>query len=273
MPPRVIQVQSEDNYFQRVEVLKRNRQKRKRYGQFFVEGVRPINLALENGWTVESFVYSRERPLSRWAQEILAASRASTHLEMPPDLVAKLSDKEDGSELLAVVRMREDDPSRIRVHPEMLVVVVDRPIRPGNLGTLIRSCDSFGVDGVVTTGHAVDPYDPQTIRASVGSFFAVPTIALPSHGQVLAWVKHVRQAIPSVSLIGTSAGGAVPLRTFSFSGAIVLLIGNETAGLSYAYREASEHLVTIPMRGTATSLNMAAAASVVLYEIDSQRHG
>jgi TrmH family RNA methyltransferase len=86
-------------------------------------------------------------------------------------------------------------------------------------------------------------------------------------------VKHVREAIPAVSVIGTSAAGAVPLRTFRFPAAVVLLIGNETAGLSYAYRETSEQLVTIPMRGAATSLNMAAAASIVLYEIDSQRHG
>jgi TrmH family RNA methyltransferase len=152
MPPRVIRVQSEDNHFQRVEVLKRNRQKRRRYGEFFVEGVRAINLALTNGWAIESFVYSRGRPLSRWAQGVLADSRANAHLEMPDDLVAKLSDKEDRSELLAVVRMPENDPSRIRVHPGMLVVVADRPTSPGNLGTLIRSCDAFGVDGVIVTG-------------------------------------------------------------------------------------------------------------------------
>jgi 23S rRNA (uridine2479-2'-O)-methyltransferase len=272
MPPKLIRVKSEDQHFQRVEVLKRNRQKRRRYGAFFVEGVRAINLALAHDWNIEAFVYSSSQPLSQWAQGILSRSRADTHLDMPAALVEKLSDKEETSELLAVVKMREDDPSRIRVHPDMLVVVADRPASPGNLGSLIRSCDAFGVDGLIVTGHATDLYDPHTIRATVGSFFALPTILLPSHGQVLAWVRHVREVVPSLALIGTSANGRATLRAFGFSRAVVLLIGNETDGLSHAYKEASDHLITIPMRGSATSLNMAAAASVVLYEIDSQRN-
>ena len=85
MGPQVIQVRSENNLFQRVEVLKRNRTRRQRYGEFFVEGVIPINRALERNWAVQYFVYSTEVRLSQWAETILKGSHAQAHLEMPLD--------------------------------------------------------------------------------------------------------------------------------------------------------------------------------------------
>ena len=153
----------------------------------------------------------------------------------------------------------------------MLVVVVDRPGSPGNLGTLIRSCDAFGADGVIVSGHGVDLYDPATIRASVGSFFTVPSVALPSHREVGEWVSGLRQAYPGLTLVGTSARASADLREFAWGTEVVLLVGNETNGLSHAYREMCDAVVRIPMRGTATSLNAAVATSIVLHEVDTRR--
>ena len=181
MPPRHLEVSTANTAFQRIDVLRRNRNKRHRYGEFVVEGVRAINGALAAGWTVRSFAYPRDRQLSRWATDILATSTAESHLAVAPALFDTISEKEDSSELLAVVAMRPDSVERIPTGPGMAVVVVDRPGSPGNLGTLIRSCDAFGVAGVIVTGHGVDLYEPATIRASVGSFFSVPCIALESH--------------------------------------------------------------------------------------------
>jgi TrmH family RNA methyltransferase len=162
--------------------------------------------------------------------------------------------------------MRPDSGERIPVRSGAVVVVVDRPGSPGNLGTLIRSCDAFGVSGVIVTGHGVDVYDPAVIRASVGSFFAVPCVALRSHREVEAWVIDARRAFPSLRVVGTSARGSVRLREFDWPSEAVIVIGNETNGLSQAYRELCDDLVSIPMHGTATSLNAAVAASIVLYE-------
>jgi TrmH family RNA methyltransferase len=125
--PRILPVSSENVAFQRLEVLGRNRKKRRRHGQFVVEGVRPIDLALANGWTVDTFAYTRERELSRWASGILETSTARTHLELTAPLMAKLSERDETSELIAVIDMRDDDPARIRAHDAMLVVVIDRP--------------------------------------------------------------------------------------------------------------------------------------------------
>jgi 23S rRNA (uridine2479-2'-O)-methyltransferase len=273
VPPRILKVSSANTAYQRVDVLLRNRTKRHRYGEFVVEGVRAINAAIENGWTIRAFAYAQGRELSRWASAILESSTAESHLEVAPPLFQELSGKEDPSELLAVVATRPDSVERIPVGPGMVALVVDRPASPGNLGTLIRSCDAFGVSGVIVTGHGVDLYDPATIRATVGSFFSVPCVALGSHNDVATWVDGLRRSPAAVRVVGTSARASTPLRDFDWSGGIVLVVGNETHGLSHTYRELCDDIVTIPMQGRVTSLNAAVATSIVLYEISLRRSG
>jgi tRNA G18 (ribose-2'-O)-methylase SpoU len=269
--PRTLQVSTANAAYQRIEVLKRNRTKRHRYGEFVVEGVRAINGAVAAGWGVRAFAYPRGRQLSRWASSILETSGAESHFEIDDALFETLSDKDEPSELLAVVAMRPDATNRLPVRPGMLVVVVDRPASPGNLGTLIRSCDAFGASGVIVTGHGVDPYDPSTIRASVGSFFVVPCVALASHREVTAWVANARRSFPALGIVGTSEDGPSSIRDYSWPSEAVIVVGNETSGLSHAYRTLCDEVVRIPMEGTATSLNAAVATSIVLYEVASRR--
>ena len=268
---RVLKVSTANTAFQRLEVLRRSRTKRHRYGEFLIEGVRAINGALAGGWEIRSLSYPRGRPLSAWASSVLESASTAARLEMAPELFEQISDKQELPELLAVVATRPDSVDRIPVGAGMVVVVVDRPGNPGNLGTVIRTCDAFGVAGVIVTGHGVDVYDPGVIRASVGSFFAVPCIALPSHRELAAWVREQKDAYPELAIVGTSARGPVSLRDFHWPHELVLVVGNETEGMSYAYRELCDSVVTIPMRGTATSLNAAVATSIVLYELDSGR--
>ncbi|MEJ7653663.1 MAG: hypothetical protein WKH64_10150, partial [Chloroflexia bacterium] len=103
MSPRVVRVRTENNHYQRAETLRRNRAARRRGGEFFVEGVRSINQALAHGWTINAFIYTRERPLSDWATNILRDSTAAAHLELAAPMMDKLSGKTDPSERLALV--------------------------------------------------------------------------------------------------------------------------------------------------------------------------
>ena len=272
MRPKVKRVVNENNDFQRVEVIKRNREKRTKYQEFFVEGVKSINYAIENNWKIRSFLYSKEKPLSDWAKDILRRSTAESHLELPLKLMEKLSDKdEETSELIAVVTMAKNDLSRIKIKEDLLVVVFDRPSSHGNLGTLIRSCEALKVDGLIITGHAVDLYDPKTIRASMGTFFAVPIIRLPSHHELAPWFSQLKARLPAFQIVGTTSKADHLAEEVDFTGPTVLLIGNETFGLSNSYKEICDDFCRIPMYGKITSFNVSCAASIMLYEIDRQR--
>jgi 23S rRNA (uridine2479-2'-O)-methyltransferase len=272
MKPIIKKIFSENNDFQRVEVIKRNREKRNKYNEFFVEGVKSINYAIENNWSIKSYIYSKEKPLSEWANNILNNSKAEAHLELPLKLMDKLSDKdEDASEILAVVTIPNNDLSRIKIKKDMLVLVFDRPSSHGNLGTLIRSCEALKVDGLIITGHAVDLFDPKTIRASMGTFFSVPTIRLQSHNELLPWFDEIRKQFPDFKIVGSTSKSDTLVEDMDLTNPLALLIGNETYGLSNNYKEICDKLVRIPMYGKITSFNVSCAASIMLYEVDRQR--
>ena len=273
MKPKTVRIRSENNAFQHVEVLKRNRAKRQRYGEFFVEGVTPLNRAIAYGWEMRTLIYSRAERLSKWAQGVIERSTEATHLDLSPALMQRLSDKAQPSELLAVFGMAPDDLSRIQGRENLLVVVFDRPSNHGNLGTVIRSCDAYAVDGLIVTGYTVDLYDTRTIRASVGSLFCLPVVRLPSHKEVETWLGQLRATCPDVQMVGTSAKAQQVVLDVDLAGPTVLAVGNETIGLSRRYRDLCDRMVRIPTPpgGAASSLNVACATSILLYEADRQR--
>jgi 23S rRNA (uridine2479-2'-O)-methyltransferase len=269
--PQTKIIYSENNDFQYIETLRRNREKRSKNKEFFIEGVRPINQAIKYDWNIIAFGYARDKKLSSWAQNILKKSSAKIHYELPFKLLEKLSNKEETSELIAIVGMKDDDLARIPLKDNPLILIFDRPSSPGNLGTLIRSSDALGVDGIIITGHAVDLYDPEVISASTGSFFALPIIRKPSHNDLVAWIAEIKKDYKDLQIVGTDEKGSETIDEHDFKKQTLLLVGNETVGLSKAYRTMCHSMVNIPMYGSATSLNVACASSIVLYEIDRQR--
>ena len=259
-------IRSANADFQLALALRDNRRQRSRQGRFLVEGVRSIDAAVANGWTIDSFWFAAGRPLSSWASGLLESDVARAHVELDPALMAELSGKDETSELVALVEIPPDDLQRIPRRDDPLLVVLDRPASPGNLGSVIRSADALGADGVVVVGHAADVYDPQTVRASQGSLFAVPAVCVGSP-------EDLEPSLDGLRVVGTSARGDQELGTADLRGPIALVLVNETKGLSWAWRERVEALVRIPQRGSASSLNLAAAAAILLYEAERQRRG
>ena len=264
-----------DATYQKFEVLKSNRNKRHRYGEFFVEGVRNINHLISEGWTVNSFLYSGEAKLSDWARDILKEEPTKVNYELTDELMAELSGKTDASELMAIVQMRPNDPAQIRPGKNPLLVLFDRPSNRGNLGTIIRSIDAFGLDGLVVTGHSVDLYDPETIVASMGSFFKVPSVRIEDNQSIREWIQGLKAKHPGFQVVGTSAHAECSLFDADLTAPTLLLIGNETDGLSRKLAEISDRMVKIPMSSSssASSLNVACAASILFYEAIRQRKG
>ena len=271
MTPRTLLVSSRNSAYQVLESLKSNRQKRHRTRTFLVEGVQPITRALAHGWEFAAVIHAQEAPLSAWATEVVARCGAPIRYELTPDLMGGLSGKTNPSELLAVIRMAADDVARLPVGRHLLALVLDTPSNPGNLGTILRSCDALGADGVIVTGHAVDVYDPATITASRGSVFALPVVRLDSPAAVERWVADARQAIGECVIVGADEKGTAELCAHDFGPATVVLLGNEARGLGQAYRQMCDTLVRIPMSGSASSLNVSVAASIILYEALRQR--
>ncbi len=270
----VQKIHTNNAQYQKFEVLKSNRNKRFKYNEFFVEGVRNINEAIRNHWTIASFLYSSPNELSDWARDILKNVGTEINYELTEELLAGLSGKEDTSELLAVVRMRKNETEQFRLSDNPILAIFDRPSNKGNLGSIIRSCDALGVGGLVITGHAVDLYDPDVIASSMGSFFKVPVLRFGEAAALNSWIDELRARYKNLKIIGTTSHAQKSLYEIDLTGPVLFLIGNETLGLSHSLKELSDEMATIPMdlNSAASSFNVSCAATVLFYEAVRQRN-
>lgn len=270
---KIQRIVAKDAAYQKFEVLKSNRNKRFKYQQFFVEGVRNINEAVKNQWKIISFIYTKEVELSDWAKTMIAKVPTEVNYELTLPLMKELSNKEDTSELLAIIEMRDDTFSQFHLTEKPLIALFDRPSNKGNLGTILRSCDALGVQGLIVTGHAVDLYDPEVIVSSMGSFFHVPAIRVANNQQIFDYITKMKQEYPGFVAVGTTSHKQTALSEVDLNRPVMFMIGNETEGLCYAFKEACDTLATIPMDpdGSASSFNVGCAATVMFYEAVRQR--
>ena len=259
--------------YQKFEVLKNNRNKRYKYKELFVEGVRNINEAIKNDWAIVSFLYTTEKTLSDWAKDIIKSTKTEINYELPLNLMAELSGKEDTSELIALINMRDDNISQFKLSDNPLLALFDRPSNKGNLGSVIRSCDALGIDGLIITGHAVDLYDPDTVVSTMGSFFKLPVIRMVGNESVQSFISDMKNDYPGFKVIGTTSHHETNIYDVDMTTPILIMIGNETDGLCNQFKEICDVEATIPMdvNSSASSFNVACASTVIFYEAVRQR--
>ena len=263
---------TKNNIFQKFEVLKTNRNKRYRYHEFFVEGVRSLNEAVRNNWKIKSFVYDKNN-LSDWAKDMINKVNTDMNYCLTPELMKELSGKEDTSELMAVIEMREDELEQVTLSEKPFIVLFDRPSNRGNLGTMIRSCDALGVDMLIITGHAVDLYDTDVVVSAMGSFFKLPVIRISDNKALFEYIDKLKKRYTDFTTIGTTAHNEDPVYSINLTSPLMLMMGNETMGLNKTLKEYCDLLCTIPLseNSYATSFNVSCAASILMYEITRQR--
>lgn len=241
---------------------------RERTGTFYIEGSRIVAQALQAGAEIESGVIAPGLIKdTEHALETVAALRASGArvVELSNADFENISFKENLQGIGAVIRRRPEKLSSAKIEPGQLWIALDNVGNSGNLGAIMRTGDATGCTGLLLLGKTTDPYHPTTIRASMGSFFALRMIRA-SFDEFIAWKQSSGYAV-----VGTTPDVKQEYTEIAYPASCVLLMGSERYGLSPAQQAACDLLVTIPMVGTADSLNLGVATSVVLYEIFQQR--
>jgi tRNA G18 (ribose-2'-O)-methylase SpoU len=264
---KLVKIHGKNDVFQMLLAIKTNRKKRNLFDEIFVEGIGPIKQALDSPFVgLRKIIYCDETTLSDWARDLIARGLFAERVEMESGLFRELADKEEPAEILATLRYRKRAVGEIDLGPAPCIVIADRPSDCGNLGSLLRSANAFGVDLVVTHGHGVDIFDPKTIRASLGAVFRTPVSHVESLADLEQWLGRLKTE-RGLTVVGTDSTGDVSLETADLRPPIALILGNEARGMSVGLKQLADRLVRIPMKGAVNSLNAACAGSVILWEV------
>ena len=234
---------------------------------FMAEGLKLVIDALDLGWTIRTLVFAKNAKGNPAVEKVAARTVAAGGLvlEVSEKVLSAITRRDNPQMVVGVFEQRWTTLKDVRPQAGDVWVALDRVRDPGNLGTVIRTVDAVGARGVILVGDTTDPFSVETVRATMGSVFAVP-VAKASEADFLAWRKGF-----SGLLVGTHLKGAVDYRTVDYAGKpVLLLMGNEQQGLPETLAAACDRLVLIPQAGRADSLNLAVATGVMLFE--ARRH-
>lgn len=235
---------------------------RQESGQFLAEGMHFAAEAMDHGWkpaVVFADASEADRPDMKALLERMRSAGARVLTGSEKVLVA-LSHQGNAQSLVAAFYQRMTPLAEMRGAGRRRYVALYEVRDPGNLGTVIRTADAAGCDGVILVGTTCDPFSVEAVRATMGSLFAMP-LATATFDEFRTW----RDA-GKVRVIAASMRGSHAHHDARFGDRSCILMGNEQSGLPTSVEDACDELVRIPMKGRAESLNLAIAAGVMIYE-------
>ncbi len=245
----------------------RDRRHREKQGRILIDGVRELGRAMDGGIPlVEVFVCEPlcRSPESRQLVSVLPSSGATLY-EVAEPVFAKLAFGERAEGVLGIAAMPETGIERLRLPDLPLVAVLEGVEKPGNLGAVLRSADGAGVSALIAADAQTDLYNPNAIRASLGTIFSVP-VAAATTADTLAWLRR-----HGLSIFAARVDGSILYSEADFRGPAAIVLGSEAEGLSAAWSGPDVTAIRIPMAGVADSLNVSATAAVLFYEGRRQR--
>lgn len=245
----------------------RDRRPRDEAGVFLVEGYREIRRALEKSIPLQELYISSDWFLGENEPALIqqAAAAGAQIYELSKEAFAKVAYRERPDGLLAVAPQWKRSLSDLVLRPDAFLLVVEAIEKPGNLGTILRSADAAGVDGVIVCDPVTDIFNPNVVRSSTGVLFSVPVVVSESE-PVRSWLREREIRAVATTPAATQLHTEADLR-----GPLAIVMGSEQYGLSEYWLKESDAQVRIPMAGQADSLNVAMATIITLFEAVRQR--
>jgi len=234
---------------------------------FMAEGLKLVIDALDLGWKIKTLIYAKAAKGKPHVEQVAAKTfaKGGLVLEVSEKVLSAITRRDNPQMVVGIFEQRYQSLKDLKPQLGETYVALDRVRDPGNLGTIIRTADAAGASGIILVGETTDPFSLETVRATMGSVFAMP-VARASAEDFIRWQKSA-----GAKVVATHLAGAVDYRTIDYkSKPVVILMGNEQAGLPEELAREAGALARIPQAGRADSLNLAIATGIMLFE--ARRH-
>lgn len=247
----------------------RDRKERDQSGLFLIEGYRELLRAVNSGRKIKRLFYCKSFFLGE-NENALIEQIAKQDAELYPcaeKVFSKLSYRDRPDGLLAVAPQKHVSLLELKasLKKNPFLIVAEAIEKPGNLGTILRSADASGVDGVIVADRCTDIHNPNVVRSSVGTLFTIPVVEAKGE-EVLTFLKS-----NGIAIVAATPHATEEFTKVDFTIPLAIVVGTEQVGLSKKWMEAADIQVRIPMLGVADSLNVATATTLLLYEVLRQR--
>lgn len=241
---------------------------RYKYKKYFLEGIRSVNECLKSNSNIDYILFADSLFETNGGLNLFKdISKTNIRIfKTTNDIIKSVSDTNNPQGIIAVVKIKEYSIDSLINEDNNLIIILDRIQDPGNLGTIIRTCDAFDVDGVIISEGSADLYNPKTIRATMGSIFHIKTAFSKNIIEVVNYLK-----TKNISIMATALNDSIEISKVNLRNNIAIIIGNEANGVNEKLLNIVDKKIKIPMNGNAESLNAAIAASLVIYEANRQR--
>ncbi len=239
------------------------RKYRRQTGLFLAEGMRICLDAVQLGFAPKKLVYVKGREADKGMAELIAAcsSNGGRVMPVPQSLLARISRKDNPQMVIGAFVQKQSNLKDIRHDAQSCWIGLDRVRDPGNLGTIMRTADAVSARGIILIDECTDPFSVESVRASMGAIFNVSVIQTTT-AEFTSWAA----GWPG-QIIGTALPASTDYRQANWQKPLILLMGNEQAGLTTSLSGLCTQLVRLPMKGRSDSLNLAVATGICLYEI------
>lgn len=245
----------------------RDRQERDKTSFFLIEGYREVLRATDAHWNIDKLMICKELFLGSNEEALIQriAARGTEVVSCTEKVFHKISYRDRPDGLLAIAPQKKVHLEDLKKDKLPFYVIAEAIEKPGNLGTILRSSDAVGVSGLIVCDRCTDIFNPNVVRASVGTLFSVPTVET-SGEEALQWLKK-----QGIAILAATPHATVEYTQVDLVRPLAIAVGTEQLGLSKRWMEQADLQVRIPMHGVADSLNVAMATTLLLYEVLRQR--
>lgn len=236
---------------------------RRQSGTFLIEGQREVMLARKGGYEIETALFLPEMLTEQQVKEL--AGRQTELIEISKEVYQKLAYRDSTEGLIAVAKSKNLSLNELELGDNPLILVMEAPEKPGNIGALLRTADAANLDAVIIANPKSDMYNPNIVRSSVGCLFT-NQIATGTTEEVIAFLN-----AKNISIYCATLQDSTYYHTQNYTIPTALVVGTEATGLTDEWRNASTKNIIIPMQGEIDSMNVSVAAAILIFEAKRQR--